>query len=185
MNIFSHGNAGLPRILASALLCLCLNSHAQMNSSAPVAEGMDHSHMPAAVPPGAPIPALSLTIYRDAMSGFNLQLITENFSLIPPPQGEMDMAQLMMPATDRLTGYVEGHAHLYINGIKIQRLYGNYVHLPANLLQTGVNQITVTINNHGHMYWSVDGRQILATVFLQQGIEEPVVYRFESFPALG
>lgn len=185
MNIYSYITAATSRILASALLCLCLNSHAQMNSSAPVTTDMDHSHMPAAVPPGAPIPALSLTIDRDAMSGFNLRLVTENFSLIPPPQGEMDMAQLMAPSTDGLTGYVEGHAHLYVNGVKIQRLYGNYVHLPANLLRGGVNQITVTINNHGHMYWSVDGRQILATVFLQQGIEEPVVYRFESFPAPG
>ena len=184
MTILSYTTATASRILASALLCLCLNAHAQMNGSAPADAGMDHSHMPAAVPPDAPVPALSLAIYRDAMSGFNLQLITEHFALTPPPQGQMDMAQLMALSTDSLSGYVEGHAHLYVNGVKIQRLYGNHVHLPASLLQAGVNQITVTINNHGHMYWAVDGRQILATVFLQQTMEDPVVYRFESFPAV-
>ncbi len=92
------------------------------------------------------------------------------------------MTALMVPSMDSNTGFVEGHAHLYVNGVKIRRLYGSDVHLPATLFRPGVNQITVTINNHGHMYWTVDGRQVLATLFVNPTVERAVVYRFESYP---
>lgn len=95
------------------------------------------------------------------------------------------MTALMVPAVDRQTGFVTGHAHLYVNGEKVQRLYGHHVHLPAALFRGGINQVTVTINNHAHMYWIADGRQVLATLFVSPEADPQVTYRFESFPVTG
>lgn len=155
---------------------------AQQTPSRPPVVGMDHSHIPIAVPEDSPAPALSLKLYKDALSGFNLEILTERYSLVPPPRVEFSMTALMVPSMDSNTGFVEGHAHLYVNGEKVQRVYGHELHLPAALFRPGVNQITVTINNHGHMYWTVDGRQVLATLFVDQSAKPVVVYCFESYP---
>lgn len=153
----------------------------QIPGEAP-AVGMDHSHIPIEVPENSPAPALSLKLYKDALSGFNLEIFTERYSLAPPPRVTLSMAALMVPSMDSNTGYIEGHAHLYVNGEKVQRIYGRELHLPAALFRPGVNQVTVTINNHGHMYWTVDGRQVLATLFVDPLAKPVVIYCFESYP---
>lgn len=88
----------------------------------------------------------------------------------------------MAPTRDPDSGFVEGHAHLYVNGTKVQRVYDRDIHLPASLFQAGVNQISVTLNNHGHMHWTQDGRQLIATLFINPQAAQAVIYRFESFP---
>lgn len=141
----------------------------------------DHAHLPIEVPARAPLPGLSLKLSRDAIDGFNLQVLTENFTLGAPPVAK-SLAELTGLARDVDTGFMLGHGHLYINGQKLQRLYGTRVHLPSALFFGGVNQVTVTLNNHGHRYWAIDGRQILATLFINPKAESLVVYRFDSFP---
>jgi len=127
---------------------------------------MDHSHMPIAVPNAAPTPALSLKLLKDSMSGYNLILDTQRYDLSVPPEGAMNMQQMMSATTNENTGFLQGHAHLYINGVKIQRTYGHALHLPANLFKSGINTVSVTLNNHGHMQ-----------------TKEFITYRFESFPS--
>lgn len=142
---------------------------------------MDHSHMPIAVPSEELTPALSLALSKDAMSGYNLILKTARYSLTPPPQ-EQTMAQMMGVALNDTTGFVEGHAHLYINGIKIQRIYGHNVHLPSKLFKAGINIISVTLNNHGHMYWTAEKKKILATLYVNEAKIPFISYEFASFP---
>ncbi|MEM9178189.1 MAG: hypothetical protein AAGA89_00695 [Pseudomonadota bacterium] len=144
---------------------------------------MDHSHIPVALPEGVPIPTLSISVSRDWMAGLNLELHTENYEMTIPPSG-LEMNELMQPSLDAETGIAEGHAHLYINGEKIQRIYGHDLHLPATLFKPGLNQINVSINNHGHMYWTANGRQILATLYVNLDAEKLVTHRFETYPAL-
>lgn len=151
---------------------------------APAALGaMDHSHIPVALPDGVATPSLSLSVSRDWMSGLNLQIHTEDYHLIPPPTG-LGMAELMQPSINADTGAAEGHAHLYINGEKIQRIYGDHAHLPDTLFKPGLNQINVSINNHGHMYWTAQQRQILATLYINLDHDDLVTHRFESYPAM-
>jgi len=145
--------------------------------------GMQHSHAPIGVPDGVAAPGLSLTLYKDTQDGYNLQLITTAFKLGPPPRRILSMDESMQATTDGVTGFLEGHAHLYINGEKIQRIYGSDIHIPENLIPTGTNQVTVTLNNHGHMYWIIGGRQVLATLFVNPESEPIIANRFESFPA--
>ena len=92
------------------------------------------------------------------------------------------MAQMMAVTVDDTTGFVAGHAHLYINGIKIQRIYGHNVHLPNKLFKAGINNISVTLNNHGHLYWTADDKKILATLYINEAQTPFISYEFASFP---
>lgn len=145
---------------------------------------MDHSHMPIAVPDNSPVPSLSLTLEPDVMSGYNLTVNTKGYIFTPPP-AQLDMMQLMSADLDESTNQLKGHAHLYINGVKIQRVYGKYVHLPANLFSAGLNTISVTLNNHGHMYWTASNKKIVATLYINDQVDTLITYRFESFPIDG
>jgi hypothetical protein len=141
----------------------------------------DHAHLPIEVPAHAKQPQLSLNLSKDTVDGFNLQLLIEHFVLGAPPP-DLSQEGLMTLAVDQGSGLAIGHGHLYVNGHKHQRLYGNNVHLPSRLFLGGVNQITVTLNNHGHRYWSFGGRQVLATLFIKPGADKFVIHRFDSFP---
>jgi hypothetical protein len=52
----------------------------------------------------------------------------------------------------------EGHAHLYINGNKVTRLYGEWYHIPA--LSPGTHKIVVTLNANSHEDLVVKGKVI-------------------------
>lgn len=143
---------------------------------------MDHSHLPINVPADSPIPALSLYLVKDLMSGYNLTLKVQRYTLIPPPEDISSMMGLMEARINPKSGFIEGHAHLYINGIKIQRIYGEHIHIPQHLFKNGINTVSVTLNNHGHMYWVSEGKQILSTLYVNADKTPFVTYQFESFP---
>lgn len=143
---------------------------------------MEHSHLPIAVPSSVSKPALSLTLSKDTMSGYNLQVAIQNYELMPPPSNIVSMADLMSVAITKETGFIEGHAHLYINGIKIQRVYGLNVHLPVKHFKEGVNTVSVTLNNHGHMYWTIDDKKVVSTLYIDSSHPEKIKHKFESFP---
>ncbi|MEG3753352.1 hypothetical protein [Psychromonas arctica] len=146
-------------------------------------EAIEHSHLPIDVPSGIKSPKLSLKLTKDSIDGYNLTLITEHYLLIPPPENST-MAELMKVSIDENSNFVEGHAHLYINGTKIQRVYGKTIHIPQRYLKNGINTVSVTLNNHGHMYWVAEHKKILATLYVDPNKSLFITYRFESFPAL-
>lgn len=142
---------------------------------------MDHSHIPVAVPSHVIPPRLSATLTRDVMSGYNLKLDIENYKMTAPPIG-VPMEELMIPSINADTGFVEGHAHLYINGEKIQRVYGDSVHIPASYFKEGMNQLNITINNHAHMFWTFDDKKIISSLFISVSTPQLMMHQFDSFP---
>jgi len=146
-------------------------------------EAIEHSHLPIDVPSDIKQPKLSLKLTKDSIDGYNLTLITQHYLLIPPPENS-SMAELMKVSIEKSSNFVEGHAHLYINGIKIQRIYGKTIHIPHRYLKNGINTISVTLNNHGHMYWVAKNKKILATLYVDSNKSPFITYKFESFPAL-
>ncbi|GHB03918.1 hypothetical protein GCM10009069_28140 [Algimonas arctica] len=144
---------------------------------------MDHSHIPVAVPEGVPSPRLSATLTRDVMSGYNLRLHIDQYEMTAPPIA-VAMENLMAPRINASTGFIQGHAHLYINGEKIQRVYGNSIHIPATQFREGMNQLNITINNHAHMFWTYEDKEIISSLFVNTGTSKLVTYRFDSFPAV-
>ena len=105
--------------------------------AAPVLSGhpalVDMVHPTRALPDALPVPGIALEISADTMDGFNLTLQLENYSLMPPAAA----------STGKLRN-VEGHAHLYINGIKIQRVYGMHLHLSRSLFVEGLHKAHAT-----------------------------------------
>lgn len=142
---------------------------------------MDHSHMPISVPSVVPTPQLSLNLTRDAMSGFNLEILISNYVFVLPPS-EMSMMEMMSVGPLSADGLLQGHAHLYINGEKIQRVYGRLLHLPAERFKNGINNISITLNNNGHMHWVVEDKKVIATLTINPDMERFLLHNFASFP---
>lgn len=89
---------------------------------------------------------------RDEHGGWNLHLMTENFKFLPS-------------SPDRLDILGEGHAHLYVDGKKIGRIYSDWYHLT---LPSGTHKVKVTINTNSHKDYVYEGEQIMSEVTLSE-----------------
>jgi hypothetical protein len=61
--------------------------------------------------------------------------------------------------------YQEGHAHLYINGKKVTRIYGNWYYLSE--LPAGRNEVRVSLNGNGHETFMVENQEIGDTEIIE------------------
>ena len=111
------------------------------------------------VPPGTPTPTLSLKAVKDSIDGYNLRLVVSGFRFSPEAEG-------------RDSDAVEGHAHLYVNGKKLARLYGHWTHLPRAALNPGENLLRVSLNDNLHRPWASAGTPIEAFVILHDPADE-------------
>ena len=71
----------------------------------------------------------------DAVSGLNIRLTTTGFTFTPEAANAEDVPG-------------EGHAHIYVDGVKITRLYGPDYHLTA--VEPGEREIRVSLNTNSH-----------------------------------
>jgi len=110
-----------------------------------------HQHPLRPVSPDLPVPMVNHLVFPDPMGGYNIQILTQNFTFTPA-------------AINRAVVPNEGHAHIYVNGIKITRVYSDWFHLASNYLQAGENLVTVSLNANDHSEWANDGAQIASTV---------------------
>lgn len=97
------------------------------------------------------IPTVSLAVNKDEMGGFNVQITTENFTWAPE-----NASQAHVPG--------EGHAHIYVDGIKVGRVYSSWFHLDTATLgiTPGVHSVEVDLNGNDHGSYIVDGEKIQA-----------------------
>lgn len=116
-------------------------------------EHAHHQHMPLMIPDDAAVPSVQLSITQDSKSGWNLSLELDNFRFAPEN----------LDKTESYT-YQEGHAHLYVNGNKITRLYSPWYYFPR--LVPGEYEITVTLNTNGHQDLMYQTQRIESTVQL-------------------
>jgi len=108
-----------------------------------------HSHGMMAIPEGEPVPEVTVEIFPDPVSGWNLQIQTANWAFAPES----------VNATSTTT---EGHAHLYVNGEKVTRIYSEWYHIPD--LPPGEHVLTVGLNANGHEALMHNGEPIEASV---------------------
>lgn len=92
-------------------------------------------------------PSVRLDVAEDSAGGWNLHLVTERFRFTPQRSGEEARAG-------------EGHAHLYLDGEKIARIYGPWYHLDGAAVPPGEHTLTVSLNANDHTVWAVDGKEI-------------------------
>ena len=116
-----------------------------MNGGMSEQEAGAHSHGMLAVDDWLVKPAITATIQKDPVGGWNLNLQTENFTYNAAAAG-----------LDNKQG--EGHAHIYVNGVKLARTYGDWFHIGA--LPEGHNMIAVTLNANDHSSLTHNGNML-------------------------
>ena len=98
-----------------------------------------------------PYPTIKLKLIKDDMDGYNLLIDLNNFTLAPEQVGKKNK-----PNT--------GHLHLYVNDIKIARIYSNWIHIPERYFNLKKNFIKVTLNANMYGQFTIDGNPIQASI---------------------
>ena len=117
------------------------------------AEHTMHGHAPVDVSAWPAKPSLTLTAYKDAVSGWNLYINPSHFEFAPTQ-------------VNLKNEIGKGHAHLYINNTKITRLYSSWYYL--NNLATGIHTVTVSLNTNDHGPLVLNEQHISATIEVVQ-----------------
>ena len=94
-----------------------------------------------------PYPNVNLEIYEDNMDGYNLFIKLENFILTPMDVGKKNKSN-------------SGHVYLYVNDIKIGRVYSNWFHIPGRYFNLKENIIRITLNSNLHDSFAINGNPI-------------------------
>ncbi|MBW4540031.1 MAG: hypothetical protein KME43_12930 [Myxacorys chilensis ATA2-1-KO14] len=138
----------------SAVLSILISSgvkademHSQ-NPSHPQHSTPTHAHGKLEIPAGTALPAVDLEVAPDPMGGWNVQVKAENFRFAPEQVNQTNTVN-------------EGHAHLYVDGKKLTRLYGAWYYLDK--LPTGPHSVTVVLNTNRHEELFHNGKRIEAT----------------------
>jgi len=108
--------------------------------------------------PADQAPTVELIVEEDAKSGYNIKIITTNFTFTPEKANE-----------ENVIG--EGHAHLYVGSEKIGRVYGNYYHYNGNF--EGTKTFRVTLNGNDHSDYVVNGEVIGSSVEITHDGSDP------------
>lgn len=122
-------------------------SHAGMDHG----DGHDMVHDTLLEVTAAEVPKLEVTVVPDPVQGYNLNLAVEHFTFTPTAAG-----------FEHVPG--EGHAHVYVNGDKLGRLYGEWMHIAS--LPQGEVEIAVTLNSNNHSQLAVAGKPVAASTRL-------------------
>ena len=112
--------------------------------------GPAHIHATQEVDPDNP-PEVTLAVAEDALTGWNVSVTTRNFAFAPEMVNQANVPR-------------HGHAHLYMNGQKIARLYGPAFHIAD--LPEGRNIISVSLNANDHSDLVLNGQPIVADVIV-------------------
>lgn len=96
-------------------------------------------------------PSIEIEIFPDKIKGWNLYLNTKNFEFISPNLENNNPNQ--------------GHAHLYINGVKVSRIYSNWYYISELPEKDNEIEVTLNTNNHHDLIYNgkVVGDRILIT----------------------
>ncbi|MGI9659401.1 MAG: hypothetical protein ACR2OD_10870, partial [Gaiellaceae bacterium] len=99
------------------------------------ADGMDSEHEHDAMIEAPDGLAVSLEVAPDAAGGVNVRIVPTGFAFTPENVNGDHVAD-------------EGHAHIYVDGEKVARVYGEWYHLGG--LEAGTHEIRATLNANTH-----------------------------------
>ena len=99
------------------------------------------------------VPRLAVALMPDASSGWNVHLQVNNFVFAPTLANGPHR-----PGT--------GHAHVYVDGVKLARVYAPWFHLPA--LGPGEHRIRFVLNTNDHREYAHQGQPIEQVLSVQE-----------------
>ena len=111
--------------------------------------------------------SVSVTAEQDGAGGVYVRIITDGSRWAPE---EVNMANA--PGA--------GHAHVYVDGVKINRVYGPYYYLTG--LEPGMREIRVSLNTNGHGELTYGGQPLEDTTAVEVG--EGGMAGFVDLPAV-
>jgi hypothetical protein len=98
--------------------------------------GHDHSMMtPFRIADDVSAPTLQVVLHKDATAGYNLEVITTNYTFSPEQVNLENQPNV-------------GHAHVYVNGEKLARIYAPWMHIGS--LPSGKVEVSVSLNTNDH-----------------------------------
>lgn len=101
------------------------------------------------VPANEPQPTLAMNVSKESdTGGWEVNVETKNFRFAKE-----------LADGDHVAG--TGHGHIYINGVKLGRLYGNAASIGA--LPKGNHVVRATLNTNNHQTYMVAGKRVTAT----------------------
>lgn len=112
----------------------------------------DHAHDEYVNVTGALIPNVDFDLLKDSVGGWNVHIITENFTFAPE--------NVNTPSKEG-----EGHAHIYVDGKKIARVYGEWFHVGN--IDPGAREVRVTLNANSHEQYAFEGSPIESIKVIQ------------------
>lgn len=92
-------------------------------------------------------PTVRLDVQPDSESGWNIHVRATGFQFAPQNAGKAAKAG-------------EGHAHLYVDGDKVARVYGPWYHLDADEVPKGEHTLSVELNGNDHSPVEADGEPV-------------------------
>lgn len=95
--------------------------------------------------------SVEVTAEVDPIDGINVHIIPTGFVFAPERVNQADVDG-------------EGHAHVYVDGEKVGRAYGEWFHLKG--VSPGEREISVTLQTNGHSEYAVDGQPVQAATTL-------------------
>ena len=111
-----------------------------------------HMHKPTIVTSEQP-PTISVSADDQGANNWVVKLDTTNFEFMPEK------------VNSHIVSQNEGHAHIYVDGVKINRVYGTYYYLGH--LEKGSHEIKVTLNANDHGELMLDGKPIQGTTTIE------------------
>ncbi|MCP4319709.1 MAG: copper chaperone PCu(A)C [Hyphomicrobiales bacterium] len=142
-------NAG--EVTAKALVSRMVDGDAQKSVPNKMTHDMHGMGKVYEVQEGQPAPEILLKVQAVPESGdYRVTAETGNFAFFRP---EGDQAE-------HVAG--QGHAHLYLDGLKLQRMYGPDATIGA--LPAGKHSVSVTLNTNDHRAYVANGKTVTAEV---------------------
>ncbi len=94
-----------------------------------------------------PYPLINLEIIKDKVDGYNLYIDLENFTLNTSQIGSENQPNM-------------GYLQLFVNDIKITRVYSNWVHVPQRFFNLKDNFIKITFNSNLYDEFTIEGKPL-------------------------
>ena len=138
-------------ILFSAILCIYSDTAMWQYEIVQAEMKKDSHEQVIKLVSSASVPGIEIELIEGLHGGWNLHLMTQNFVFSPENEGKAHVDGV-------------GHAHLYINGEKVARLYGPWYHIKD--LPKGKHKIKVALTSNNHSEYAVDGTPVADTMVL-------------------